>query len=636
VHNALAALGLAQVGPLHEGILAEGREARVSLDLPAGCTTLVVMGGDGVRDIDAAIVGSKGGPIAHDTTSEPQAVLRACLEEPDACILVVKAAAGTGSWIAATWRGGAGAGDTAGAAGTVRAGGEPTGTCESPIPLSEGSVSSTTARGESIHAGSCAKNSARELVYVLDVPRRQRVVLEVDARFDSVLYVRKDDCADEKAEVACNDDPPEGGRNQSRIERVFEPGRYFVFVDGYSQEGGAFKLTASMSDVVGLAEECRHAPVLASGEIVTGRTSLGVDDAHASCGGGAEGPDAPWHVDLPMRARVRVVEHSDDMAPVVHVRRACAEPASESACSEAANSGGDAVVTGVFERGGYTVFADAREANSSGSYSLQLEVEPPDGTGVVGDSCGDAQPFPVGTGAAIAGDTFAARDDVAGSCGGAGAADVVYRVDVLRRSRLFAQLQSEEAPHLLLAWRRCAERAYEVSCGRALDEVLAPGTYFVAVDGASPEAVGRFNIAWTLQDLSAQGAACASAPVLVPGRPTTATTVGAADTFAASCAGGDTASTGADRVYRFALAARTTVRLALNAAGFNAALALRKACADPLGAADIAEIGCESESDARRRTVIERTLEAGSYWAVVDGQSPAEKGTFTLEYRVVR
>ena len=53
VHNALAAMGLAQVGPIHEGSLAEGQEARVSLDLPSGCTTVVAFGGEGVRDVDA-------------------------------------------------------------------------------------------------------------------------------------------------------------------------------------------------------------------------------------------------------------------------------------------------------------------------------------------------------------------------------------------------------------------------------------------------------------------------------------------------------------------------------------------------------------------------------------------------------
>src|ERR1700704_4024085 len=64
VHNALAALGLAQVGPIHEGVLAEGREARIGLDLAAGCTTIAAVGGEGVRDVDATLLDARGHALA--------------------------------------------------------------------------------------------------------------------------------------------------------------------------------------------------------------------------------------------------------------------------------------------------------------------------------------------------------------------------------------------------------------------------------------------------------------------------------------------------------------------------------------------------------------------------------------------
>src|SRR6516165_760937 len=67
VHNALAAMGLAEVGPLQRGSLAEGREARVKLELGALCTTIIALGGAGVRDLDLVLVDAQGRPIAHDT-----------------------------------------------------------------------------------------------------------------------------------------------------------------------------------------------------------------------------------------------------------------------------------------------------------------------------------------------------------------------------------------------------------------------------------------------------------------------------------------------------------------------------------------------------------------------------------------
>jgi hypothetical protein len=634
VHNALAAMGLAQVGPIHEGSLAEGQEARVSLDLPPGCTTVVAFGGEGVRDVDATLRDAHGQAIAHDTTSEPQAVLRACVDGADAYVLVVKAASGAGRWVVATWAGGVGGGAAATSAQAVPAAQQAAGTCESPVPLTAETVSGSTRGGASVNTGSCDHSDAREIVYELDVPRRQRVVVDVDAHFDSVLYIRKDDCADENAEVDCNDDSPTGGRNKSHIERVLELGRYFVFVDGYNQESGAYKLTVSTTDVVALSDACKHAPRLAPGAVVAATTEGAADDAEASCGGGAPGQDAPWRFDLASRARVRVIEHSDDVAPVVHLRRACSDPESETACGESRAGTNDAAMTGVLDEGGYTVFADARERDSAGRYTLSLETAPPAGSGIPGDACGDAIPLG-GSGGTVAGDTFPARDDVSGSCGGGGAADVVYRLDVPRRSRLQASLQGEEGPHVLVAWRRCGDRASELACGPTLDEVLGPGTYFVGVDGATRDALGRFAMGWTVQDLAAQSTACASAPLLVAGRTAAGTTAGAGDRFATACGAHDGAADGPDRVFRFALAARAKVKLELVAPTFDAFLALRRSCGDAAGNTGGVQLACSAAADRARTTQLEGTLERGTYWVVVDGQSPNDEGAFTLKYSVL-
>jgi hypothetical protein len=368
---------------------------------------------------------------------------------------------------------------------------------------------------------------------------------------------------------------------------------------------------------------------------VTGSTQGAADDAEASCGGGALGADVPWRVELASRSRVRLVEHSDDTGAVVHMRRACADVESEVACGEAGAATGDAALTGVFEPGKYTVFADARERESVGHYTLALDVAPSDGGGTVGDGCGDALPLR-GPAATLSGDTFSARDDVAGSCGGAGSADVVYRVDVPRRSRLVAALEGEEAPHVLVAWRHCGERATEVACARVLDEVLSPGTYFVAVDGAAPDSLGRFTLAWTLRDLTPQVGACAAAPALVEGRALSGTTSGAGDKFGTSCASGDAGASGSDRVYELSLARRSTVRVEVDAPTFDVAIALRKSCVDGSGAARADELACEADGDVAHRTSLERTLEAGKYWVVVDGATPNDQGPFTITYRVVR
>jgi hypothetical protein len=626
VHNALAAIGLVQVGPIQQGLLGDARETQVHVVLPAGCAAIVALGGDGLRDLDATLIDAHGAPLAHDTTSEAQAVLHACVDTADSYVVVLKAAVGAGPWVLASWVGGSAAGG-APAAGEQGAA-APRGTCDAPLPLVVGTVTGSTAHGDFENTGSCGPSDSRELVYELDVHDREHVTVSVEAKFDTVLYIRKDACADASAEVACNDD--DADRMHSRVEHVLDPGKYYVFVDGYGHESGAFKLTVAATPVLALSDVCQRAPALVQGPPQNGTTEGGADDAEASCGNGAQGAEAAWQMDLPVRTRVRLVEHSDEMAPVVHVRHACADQRSEVACGESGANPGDATVTGVFAAGKYTVFADGRDQGATGAYGLSLETAPVGGAGVAGDGCGDAVLLGALPGGKTSGDTFAAKDDVAGSCGGAGAADVVYRLDVPRRSHLTASLDGEEGSHVLVVTRRCGDRAAEIACGRSVDEVLAPGAYFVVADGVTPESIGRFTLDWALHDLAGQANACSSAAPLVEGRVAASTTLGAGDRFALSCGSAEGPS-GSDRVFKLQLASRRTVQVEV-APSFDAAVSLRRACGDVPGAPS-AEIACETGTDGNQRVAIERTLDAGAYWVVVDGQSATEQGPFTISYR---
>ncbi len=194
-------------------------------------------------------------------------------------------------------------------------------------------------------------------------------------------------------------------------------------------------------------------------------------------------------VDLASRSRVRIVEHfrRHDAGAARAGGRAPTNRATI-ACGESGAAAGDATVTGIWDAGAYWVFADGHERDSTGRYTLLLETSTPAGAGTRADDCGDASPLAAGAAGNIGGDTFDARDDVAGSCGGAGAPDVVYRLEVAKRSRFVASLEDEEAPHVIVLWRRCGERSAEAACGRSVDEVLAPGAYFVGVDvDSAPE-----------------------------------------------------------------------------------------------------------------------------------------------------
>jgi len=635
IHNAFAALGLAEIGPIHQGTLREGKEAHVALGILSACTTIATVGDDGVRDIHATLVDEAGRAQAHDTTSEPQAILNFCPESPQPYELVVRVTEGNGAWMAAAYQGAAIPRDAPAPGANSPA--DRQGTCSAPIAIEEGVVRGSTMHGQSDNEGSCAPSDAREIVYRLDVPERANVTLDLESHFDAVLYVRNGDCSDSDSEVACDDDSPD--QTHSHIEQTFEPGTYFVFVDGYNREEGAFKLTVSTSSAQSRYDGCGSLQRLVVGQDVAGDSTGGADSVHSSCAGGAQGPDSAWRLDIPSRSRIRISERAkSDFSPVVHMRRICENEASEVACSDSGFASNEATILGLFDSGRYVVFADARDKTSGGEFLLDSEMSPPDGDSAnASGDCGDVAPLPPSP---VQGDTFSARDHAAASCGGDGAPDVVYRLDIARRSRFAASFASEESVHLIGVSSRCGDRASEVACGAAVDAVLAPGSYFVAVDGASVDAFGRFALAWATEDLSGQAVACASATPIEFGRTFKSSTQGQASRYSASCALPDASATGSDRIFRLDVQRRRRVRLSLAAEGFDAALALRKDCEDGPGSRRSPEVFCVLTAQTAKNHAptlslaneasIDRVLEAGTYWVLVDGQTRNASGPFWL------
>lgn len=636
VHNTLTSMGLAQVGPVQQGTLVEGREARLPIELGAQCATLVTMGGDGVRDLDAQLLDPRGNPVAKDASHEPQAVLRACVETAGTYTLVVKMSAGSGEFLTAMWSGGIQAGGAPGGPNAAALAGN--GTCESPIVIGPGEFSGNTSRGESQNEGTCTQSRSKEMVYRLEVPTQKRLVVETETTFDGVLYMRKEECDSQDAEVenACNDDADNNAR-ASKFDVIVDPGTYFIFVDGYDNNTGNYKLHVTMSDVPSLADMCRNARSLPIGSTVNGSTTSAFDLAHASCGDDAKGKDSIYHFDLGQRSRVRIVEHSDDFSPVVYVRRTCSDEQTEVACSETSGADSEAAFVSVLDPGSYAVFADTRDQNVDGRFTLAAETAPDTGSGVQGDACADAEVLNKSD-PNVAGDTFFAKDDIAGRCGGQGAADVVYRVDLPHKSRVIAAMGQQDGEHLFVLQKTCGDRSSEVSCGNSLDKVLPAGTYYLAVDGTSADNFGKYNFDFTLKDVGAQENACKAAPLLVDGQTLNSSTTGAGHKFTTSCGGSEPSQGSPDKEYRITVAAKTHVRLALSTPSWDGVLAIRKSCLEPEGTnyARAVEAACNNDSQDSHHSLIESWLDPGTYYVVVTGHMTGNEGSYTLEYKTIK
>jgi hypothetical protein len=624
VHNVMLGIGLYQAGPVNQGMLAAGQEITIPLSLPATCVAVVAMS-TGNNELTLRLRDPEGKLVAEKTSAESELVLRTCIDRPGSYAALLRMSRGSGEYLLSSWTGG----DAVQDGGAAVASG---GTCDAPTSLIPGhAYSGSTEDAPDEQEGSCASGGGHERVYRLDVPVRQRVTIDVTADFDAALYVRKGACNDEDAEVRCNDDNEPGEKEHSRIDVALDPGTYFVFVDGSGEASGNYHLQVTTRDAPTLADVCRAARPLATSTRASGNLADALDNVNASCGRDAKGVDQPFRFDLPIRSRVRFTEKSSEFRPVVHVRRACEDESSEVGCADTGYADDEATWSGVLDAGAYWVFADGSDDAAPGAFTLSAETAQEGGwKDGRGDTCGDpiALTSPKGR---VEGDTFAATDDVTIRCAAPGAADVVYRFDLPHKSRIMARMVGDESSHALSLQHVCGDTSTELRCGSIVDRSVDPGTYFLIVDGARPESLGRYAFVYKVRDLFQIETACAKVPSLSFGRVEHGSTAGAGDKFSSSCGDRELNQGAPDRVYRFSVPRRMGVKLTLEPEGFRGLLSLRRACAE-----DATEVKCAQANDEGGRAQISQVLDPGTYFAVVDGVVSRAEGTFTLRIEGTR
>ncbi|MCX7808790.1 MAG: hypothetical protein N2515_09285, partial [Deltaproteobacteria bacterium] len=104
LHNAMAAMGMAQSGPVIQGKLAQGEEARVNLEVqPRSCLVFAAIGSSDVTNIDVIIQNENGQEIARDENASNQAVVRWCVNRPIRAQAIIRMVQGSGSYIAGVW-----------------------------------------------------------------------------------------------------------------------------------------------------------------------------------------------------------------------------------------------------------------------------------------------------------------------------------------------------------------------------------------------------------------------------------------------------------------------------------------------------------------------------------------------------
>lgn len=638
LHNTMAAIGMTQSGSISEGSLPEGGEAHFDGHLdPGNCYTVVALGAGGVANLDVSITDEAGTDIAHDSTEDGSAAVQFCPQYPAQYRISVRMTRGSGGYLVTSWSGtGSGAGyapsyptDYGYAATTpTRPPHGGPGTCDAPYTLTVGEPGrGDTTDGDAVVSGSCIYGStAPEHVYQFTVEQRSLVRAVLNSTYDGALYFEAV-CGDSRAELACNDDAPTTSR--SEITATLDVGLYYLVVDGYGAGMGQYEVALSMTPMRSIGEVCGSASPLAPGVTVAGSTADEANYFEAQCAGNAGSPDRVYTLDVTQRSRVRLrMQSTYDGA--VYMRSTCADPSTELTCNDDYQDTRHSLATATVDPGRYYVYADGFSDSSSGDYSLTADVVPATGSGAAGDTCTGATAWAPG-GDDLTADTFTMGDDASGSCGGSGAPDAIYRLDLRSRSRVRASFASAEFPPVVYVQRTCGDATSEVFCldgrtGSPIDQTLAAGTYYLVVDGADGNSFGAASVHVQVDDLGALEASCRSAPLIRPGHQVTGTTVGSTDRFQATCAGG---AQSPDAIYRLQIRRRSTVRITSEQTDWDGAIYIRSDCTD-----QTTELGCNDDAGDNRHSMLETELEPGTYFVFMDGFASGNQGAFTIDVDV--
>jgi len=250
------------------------------------------------------------------------------------------------------------------------------------------------------------------------------------------------------------------------------------------------------------------------------------------------------------------------------------------------------------------------------------------------DAC--ACPLDVSAGGTFTGETATAGADYDGGCGSSGGKDRTFYLHL--RGDADVTLATEGSAFDTVLYVRsgtCADGA-EVECDddggsgndSLIERMLTAGDYFIIVDGFRSSASGDFTLTVTVDEIT-------------PATPVTGNDLcaGAVDVSAGGCFSGDTTSMrddyqgavcgstgGKDVVFVLTLAATRTVHLDTNnSSGITDTLLYIRE-----GSCMGTEVECDDDDGEGAWSLIERSLNAGTYYVFVDGYSSLREGAYRL------
>lgn len=425
-------------------------------------------------------------------------------------------------------------------------------------------------------------------------------------------------------------------------------GTYCVRLSLEAGRGGGYRIRfATTSRAV--EEFCRAAEPLMLDPAGTARVSgrLSEEDLiGASCGSAnQDGGEAAFDIEV-AQPRLLVARAWGEPGgtlgdPLISVRSSCVSANSELGCNDdRPNPAAPYLIEAnpaeirvpVEAAGTVTVIVDGTNQGDRPDFRLEVELLPLSAV-PPNDRCAIAAPIALADGLGrIRVNLDRAGDDLGAACLAASGPDAVYSLHVDARSRVSAQVYADFAAGVYLV-QNCGGAAAPLACGSGFDLAdVAPGDYFLVVEGVGGQARGRVQGDVIVEPWGAPPAndTCAGARALdAGGGELEGDTRGASDDVQLAegngCTGDNTV--GGDVVYQLPVTGGQGYFVeATPEAGWDLSLMVVSDCASP-GAS------CVAGHDGALTERAEFTAAAGdeSVFVIVDGAN-GERGPFTLRW----
>ncbi len=502
-------------------------------------------------------------------------------------------------------------------------------TCSDPLDVSAGGAFNISLRGAATdHRAACGGAGVQQdVILTFTLAEARDVNIRASAGSIITLALRST-CTDATpaSESKCR-----RGMPSVLARRALAAGTYYVVVAAPTGVDVALSVAFNAASLAPTNETCASPVVIESTTQLIGSFLDTTNDVGNSCGSSFSG-DLVYQLHLTSSQNIRATGAGIGGEPLsFSLRSTCARGAQETRCVV-----GSPFTTTFYElaAGDYYVVIVPSMANAEFAFTTSIEFMP-SAPEPEGESC--SRPQALTEGMTLSGSLATRDNNFALSCGG-GARDAVHAFTLSERADVYVDTNTGNATAGVAIRRTCSDSSAqsELRCspsvsGRALHQTLrnlSAGTYNVLIDSV---AGGNYTIAYS--------AHAPSTPVTVTGNDTceaardipevggvfSGSTASLSDNYNSSSDSCGLRARSADAAYRLVLTARKRVIASTVGSTLNAVLMVYQNTCTGI------ELACDDNSGGGSVALLDRGLDPGTYYLIVDGSGTGAVGSYALD-----